>query len=160
MLDEHGIARPDLGDLSCGQRIPKAGIPLEVRVREVDDAHRLAAGRRVQRTRIQIEDLFRREHRETPLADGAAGQVVRGIVVTRRCRAIADPDAREWLETMPAESNVVVLAKAGRGTRRSSVEAMYHVGGRSLSRCAWISVSTSSRRARPLAKFSAVKSSL
>src|SRR5690606_31734815 len=84
---------------------------LEIRSIEIHHAHRLAAGRGLERARIQIVHLLRGELGEAATADGTTGDVVRRVVMAGRGHPVADPDAGRRADTVPPQAQVVVLAQ-------------------------------------------------
>src|SRR5690348_5036714 len=109
--NEHRIARPELRDLTRGERVAKARETLEVRIREIDAAHRLPAGCRFVRSGIQIENLLLRKQRHATPADRYTGKIIRRIVVARGDRASAEPDALARLQAVNRARQVVLLPK-------------------------------------------------
>src|SRR5688572_27727016 len=97
---EQRIAGHELRHTRGGQRLAKARITFEIRVREVDETDRLPSRCRFQRSGIQVEDLLRRKQREPAPADRATDDVIRRIVVARSNGAIADPDADQRIEQL------------------------------------------------------------
>src|SRR4051812_48571477 len=85
---------------------------LEVRLRKVDQAHRLPARIELERSRIQIVDLAWWEHRESPASYSHASDVVWRVVVARSDRAVTDPDRGRRVNAECGEVQVVVLAHA------------------------------------------------
>ena len=79
-IEEH-VARLQLGHFPGSHGLGKARIACKVRITEIHHADDLPARRRLQRTRIEIGHLFRREQGEAPLAHHAAGEVVGHVIM-------------------------------------------------------------------------------
>src|SRR4051794_31151449 len=77
-----------------GERLAEAWEPLEIGVRQLDHACRLASDRAVDRPWIKIADLIGREEREAAAAADYAGDIVRLVEVRCDDAGVADPDAR------------------------------------------------------------------
>ena len=100
-----------LSNLRSGERIAKTRILLEIRIREIDQAHGLSARSWLERARIQIEYLGRRKQRESSPPDHAASDVVRRVVMARRDGPVSDPYRRGRVNAVCGESEVVLFAK-------------------------------------------------
>src|SRR5687768_8950155 len=114
--NEDRIARAELGDLRVRQRCRELREFCEIRLREIDQADRLACGREIEWTDVEVLQLFGREQREAAAPRNDACDVIRQIVMGGDARAIAQPDAYERLAI--AESEIVLGAK----TRQARVE--------------------------------------
>src|SRR5512138_3139706 len=106
------VARLQLGALPRSERLTKAWVPVEVGIGEIHDADRLPAGCRVERARIQVEDLLGRKERETAPTDRTTSKIVGRIVVARGNRARPDPNRRCGLDTPLLESEIVFSSEA------------------------------------------------
>ena len=121
--NEDRIARAELGDLRVLQRFGELRESREIRLREIDQADRLAGRREVEWTDVEVLQLFGREQREAATPRDDAGDVVRQIVMGGDARAIAEPDAHERLAI--AECEIVLGAKArqaGVDRRRADID--------------------------------------
>ena len=114
------IASPgaELGDLRVPQRCGELREFREIRLREIDQADRLACGREVERTDVKVLQLFGREQREAAAPRDDARDVIRQIVMGGDARAIAQPDAHERLAIPECEIVLGAKARQARVDRR------------------------------------------
>ena len=110
--NEDRVTRFDLRQSAPLRALAKARVLVEIRILEIDETDGLSAGSWLQRTRIQVEYLFRRKQREAALADHAACNVVRSVEVAGRNGPIANPYGRGRVYAMRGKPEVVVLAKS------------------------------------------------
>src|SRR6185295_16476905 len=110
---KYGITRLHVGHLPGCNRFAEPRVFLEVRIGEIHHTDRLPARRGLERTRIEVGDLVRWKHRESPPSNHAACEVDRRIVMTRDECPVADPDTRERVKPVRLERHIVLVAQPG-----------------------------------------------
>ena len=114
---EQGVPGFEIRNHGCFERFAHPRVSFEIRILQVDHGHHLAAWGGIQRSRVQVVNLLRWKQREAPVADDAAGDIVRNIVVCRGYRFGAYPYFHQRMivfKLRVVEHEVVMLTQSGK----------------------------------------------
>src|SRR5512139_1835094 len=93
--DVDRVARFQLGRYRCTECIGESREAFEIGGVQLDEAHRRAGRREIERTDVEVCDLLWREERESATAGDYAADVVPLVEMRWSGDGVAEPDARE-----------------------------------------------------------------